>query len=421
MGETLATDGQRILVIRQGFFPLDPRVRREVTALKSAGYEVDVLCLQGPGDAALEVIDGVTIRRLRVAKPSRGVLAYVWSYGRFIAVATAITAAMHWRRHYRLVQVNTMPDQLVFAALVPKIMGVPVLLDLHETMPEFVATKFGMQMSDAVVRCVGVMEQMSIRFAKFSITCTRQMVEAFVDRGAKGDRIGIVLNSADESVFDPVRHAPRQRVRDRFTLICHGTIEERYGIDTAVRAIRILAESIPEVDLRIIGKGSALEAVKSLARELGVADRVHFSNGFVPVEVLLHEIADADVGIVAMKRDVFRDLTQCNKMYDYISMRKPAAVSRTRSVESYFDPSCFQFFESDDALDLARVVLELYRDPELCARMVERASLVNEAYAWPLQRDIYLGYVAELLRCGSPQTLVSDGRPGYEAAPSVVS
>ena len=53
---------------------------------------------------------------------------------------------------------------------------------------------------------------------------------------------------------------------------------------------------------------------------------MYFSGGFVPIDELLRAIAGADVGVVAMKRDAFRDLTLCNKMYDFITMRRPAVV-----------------------------------------------------------------------------------------------
>ena len=41
-----------------------------------------------------------------------------------------------------------------------------------------------------------------------------------------------------------------------FTLVSHGTIEERYGLDTAVEAVARLRPEIPALRLRIYGEGS---------------------------------------------------------------------------------------------------------------------------------------------------------------------
>ena len=124
-----------------------------------------------------------------------------------------------------------------------------------------------------------------------------------------------------------------------------------------------------------------------------------FSDGLVPLDELLRAIAAADAGLVAMKRDSFRDLTHTNKMFDFIAMRRPVIVSRTASVEAYFDESCFQLFDSEDDRDLARAIRELHADPGLRERLVRRAAEVNEPYRWPRQRELYR-HVVERLRGG---------------------
>jgi hypothetical protein len=66
---------------------------------------------------------------------------------------------------------------------------------------------------------------------------------------------------------------------------------------------------------------------------------VYFSDGFVPIDELRHAISSADVGVVAMRRDAFRDVTLAGKMFDFIAMGKPVLSSRTRSVEQTFPPT----------------------------------------------------------------------------------
>jgi glycosyltransferase involved in cell wall biosynthesis len=116
---------------------------------------------------------------------------------------------------------------------------------------------------------------------------------------------------------------------------------------------------------------------------------VRISDGWVPIERLVEAIAAADVGVVAMRRDAFRDLTHCNKMFDLIAMRRPAIVSRTRAVEAYFGDGCFAYFDSGDERGLAAAIRALHRDPALRARMVERAAAVSAPYRWARQRAIY--------------------------------
>ena len=73
-------------------------------------------------------------------------------------------------------------------------------------------------------------------------------------------------------------------------LISHGTIEERYGLDTAIGAVALLRTEIPELELKIYGDGTDRGRLRRLAASLGVADRVHFSDGFVPFDELPHAV-----------------------------------------------------------------------------------------------------------------------------------
>lgn len=395
----------RICVVRQLYFPLDPRVRQEVEALVADGHQVDVISMRRPEEPAFEQNGNVTIRRVPLEHYRGGGLGrYFLEHTAFMLAAGLLLSVLHLRRRYHLIQVNSIPDTLVFVALVPRLMGARVLLDLQECMPEFFASKFNTSMRSIGPRIMGWLEQASVRFAHRVITPNDSMREAFISRGTPAEKVGVVMNSTDETLFDPGRFPPHQRADDRFTLICHGSIEERYGLDTVIRAVALLKDEIPGLHLKIFGEGSYLDELRALARRLAIDHRVYFSGGFVPIDTLLGAIASADAGVVAMKRDIFRDLTLCLKMFDYIAMRRPAIVSRTSSVERYFDGSCFQLFESDDPHDLARAIRELHADPSLGERLVRHVTEVQLPYRWPRQRERYQRIVASVLAKGKGQT-----------------
>jgi glycosyltransferase involved in cell wall biosynthesis len=387
----------RVCVLRAFFVPDDVRVRREINALADAGHSVTVICMRSPGRPRRELYGSVEIHRLPMTHRRGGILRYAFEYLAFPLLAALYLALLDLRQRFDLVQVNTIPDWLVFAAIGPRLRGVPIVLDLHELMPEFFASKFGTTLQHPGVRALARLEQASIRFADLAVTCTEEMRDAFVSRGADADRIGVVMNSSEEAIFDPESFPPRRdRQTDRFSLICHGTIEERYGLDTIIRALRRLDGRIPGLTLEIYGDGTYVHELRGMVEQFGLTDRVSF-NGFVPVDQLVAAIADADAGVVAMKRDVFRDLTQCNKMFDLITMRRPVICSRTTSVMASFPDDCLHYFEADDDADLARAIEEVFAQPHLGHRLVERAEEQNQAYRWSRQRERYLAAVDHVL------------------------
>jgi glycosyltransferase involved in cell wall biosynthesis len=386
----------RVCVISKSYLPYDSRVLRETDALAQAGHSVDIICARLPEQPFFERAGNVAIYRLPIAKRRGSPLRYVFEFVTFQLGAAVLAGALHVRHPYAVLETTSLPDWLVFAGLVPRLLGARILLDLHEVAPEYGATKYGVGMHHPSVRFLAFLEQASIRFADFVITCTEQMRERFVERGAPAKKIAVVLNSFDEERFDPERYARPRRDDDGFVLVSHGTIEPNYGLDTVLRAVALVKERIPGIQLDIYGDGTHLPVLKALARDLDLGSHVSF-NGLLRMEELLPIIARADAGVVAVRRDPFRDVTLCIKMFDFVSMRKPVVMSRTRAVEAYFGDDCFEMFESGDESDLARAIYALYADTDRRHRLVSRATVVNEPYRWAHQRRRYVEIVEGLI------------------------
>ncbi len=389
--------GVRVCVVRQHYVPRDTRVARAVGALTEAGFTVDVVCLRAPGEPAREELGLLRIHRLPLRhRQSGGALGYAAEYAAFLAAATVVVAARHLTDRYRLVQIHSLPDVLVLAGLVPRLLGARILLDLQECMPEFFATKFGVGSTHPVVRLLERLERRAITLADHVVTPTDQMRAVFVARGADPRRITTVMDGSDQSVF--VRPpASRLRHDDRcFTLISHGTVAEHYGLDTVLRAVALLREEIPELRLEIYGDGPDLPRLRALADDLDLGEAVRFSGRFVPEAELVDALGRADLGVLAVRRDPFRDVALPGKIFDFIAMGIPVVASRTRSMGETFG-DCVELFTSDDPADLARAVRALHRDPGRRAELVAAAHARSSPLRWERQRRRYLAVVADLL------------------------
>ena len=128
--------GHRVCLIRQNPFPSDPRVRKEVLALLEAGHEVDVICLRKVGQPLREVWNGAQIFRIPLRHHRSGVGRYIFQYAAFFWAAFLFVTARDAIKRYDCVQVNTLPDALVFSALIPRLRGARVVVDFQELMPE---------------------------------------------------------------------------------------------------------------------------------------------------------------------------------------------------------------------------------------------------------------------------------------------
>ncbi len=380
---------RRVCFVRHAYYPGDPRVRREAESLRAAGHEVDIICVCKEGQARRETINGINVYRLPIDHRRQSLKRYVYEYSAFFALAFVKLMQLHLRRRYAVVQVNTMPDFLVFVTAACKAMGASVMLDMHECVPELYQTTYGISPQHPMIRLLTWVEQRSMAFADQVTTCTPQQKELFVRRGTSAEKIAVVLDGVDTNLFRPQEgDPPRWQRGGDFVIISHGLVVKRYGHDTMVRAVALLQEEIPGLRLEVFGSGEYLPELTQLVRELGVEDRVHLQ-GFAPHEEMIRAIQQAHVGVVAAKRDVFRDLTLTNKMFEYVVMRKPVVIAETTAVGAHFDPACFGFFASDDPVDLARALRDLYQHPERVPQMIEAASRRYRQYTWEIQEEIY--------------------------------
>ena len=118
-----------VAIVRHSFYPFELNVKREAEALRDVGFDVHVICLRGRGELPLETIEGVNVYRLPVEHRRGKILRYMWEYNQFFVLASSKLARLHRAHRFAAVQVNTMPDSLVFAALYPNKVAGLLLMD----------------------------------------------------------------------------------------------------------------------------------------------------------------------------------------------------------------------------------------------------------------------------------------------------
>jgi glycosyltransferase involved in cell wall biosynthesis len=383
----------------------EPMVQREAEALVSAGFDVEVICMRSTERPRHVVVNGVSVTSLPVARKKAGKARYAFDYGRFFLLAAGLVALRHMRRRYAVVQVNTMPDFLVFAAFVPKVTGSRVVAYMHEPSPELAETLFGPGPLVSVLKRV---EQLVLRFADHTITVTEQLKQRYVERGARAECITVVLNGVDPATVGAASVQRPLREGHGFTLVCHGSIEERYGQDTVIEAARVLKGEMPDLRVVITGRGSRADELSRTIASAGVQDVVRFE-GWVGRARLNEILLTADAGVVAQKASPYSHLVHTNKMVDYWMFGLPVIASRLRAVSETYDDTVIEYFEPGDADGLAAAVRHLRADP---ARRADLAAMGREAEAqmgWRVQRMSYLRVFDALAPPGERQ---GDGRPG---------
>jgi glycosyltransferase involved in cell wall biosynthesis len=391
----------------------DPRVRREAEALVQAGCEVDVFGLRRPGEAPSAVIEGVSLRRLPVRRhQGAGLPIYLAEYGAFLVRSLWAATRAHRHRRYDLVEVHSLPDYLVFAALPLKMAGVPVLLDLHEAMPEFFKSRFPKAANPISYKLLRLQEMLSIKFADEVLTVNEPLAERLRGLGLSQQKLTVVLNSPDLGLFNAAANPHRDFMSDgTLRIIYTGALTPTYELDVVLRAVAAIRDARPELPVQatFYGRGDSQQALEALAAELGIADRVAFP-GRIPIEDVPRAVADADIGVAPTRLDPFTGMSLSTKVLEYAAMEKPVVASRLPTVQRYFAPGTLSVYEPGDPKSLAELVLKLVDDPdERRSRVLETRARVEEL-SWTRQAAAYKTVVDRLV--GGPRNARNKRRAG---------
>ena len=399
--------GRRAAMVVFSYYPADPRPRRAAEALVKEGMSVELICLrEAGGDPKRERVNGVDVHRVRLRRRRGGSLGYLLQYAAFLAAVGGILGARSLRRRYDLVYVHNMPDVLVLGALVPKLFGAKVILDLHDPMPELMMTIFDLVEDSPRVRLLKRLERWSIRRADLALTVNLACKKLFASRSCRAEKMRVVMNAPDEQIFrfrPATTEVPaRPRTGRPLVVMYHGSLVERNGLDLAVEAVARVRERghIGAVELRVYGPETPfLARVMESVRVRGLTDAVRYL-GPKRLEGIVEAIEDCDVGIIPNQRSIFTELNTPTRIFEYLAIAKPVIAPRTAGILDYFDDDSLVFFELGDAEDLARAIERALADPRKTEEMVRRGQEVYRAHAWRREREVLVGLVEEVVSRG---------------------
>jgi glycosyltransferase involved in cell wall biosynthesis len=393
-------DHRPVALVTHSYYEEDPRVRRQAEAILAAGRPVDVISLRRPEDPAEGVVAGVNVRRLDVQRhQGAGLGTYLGEYlSFFVRVGLRLVRAQP-RRHYALVQVATLPDWLVLAALPLRLAGVPVLLDLHESMPDFFRSRFPRAGNPVIHRALRLAERVSVAAASHAITVNEALRDRLIGLGIAPEHIDVVRNTPSLTRFDPRAYPPRSFMADgTLRLVYAGALTPTYELEVAVAAVAQVRGLRPDlqVEFDVYGRGDSRPSLEALAAELGIADRIRF-HGRIPLEAVPAAVAASDIGLAPTRRDAFTDASLSTKILEYAAMGRSAIASRLPLVERTFG-TAVATYEPGDASSLAAAILRTVDDAPARAAAVNRAAALVARMSWEGDAPGYLAILEGLVR-----------------------
>lgn len=394
--------GKRAAVLLFSYYPADPRPLRAAETLAAEGVMIDLFCLQqSASDPKREKINGVNVIRIPLSRHRGGKVQYVRQYAAFIASAFLALARRCLRQKYDIVHVHNMPDALVFSAVIPKLLGAKVILDLHDPMPELMQSIFELPENTASVRLLKKLEKWSIRFADAVLTVNLACKRIYSLRSCPPEKITVVMNTPDEGVFPS--ELPETAGRNNgslsrpFTILYHGSLVRRNGFDLAVDALERVHKRIPNVQLLVCGERTPFfDEVMDSARTRQLDHLIRYL-GMKNRNEIVEVIQNCDVGIIPNHRNLFTEINTPTRIFEYLSLGKPVVAPKAGGILDYFELNELIFFELGNPDDLAQQIEFVYRKSAEVQDIVRRGQQVYLAHRWKAEKRNLLHVASELV------------------------
>jgi glycosyltransferase involved in cell wall biosynthesis len=392
----------KVAMVAYTFYDKDNRVMRYAETLARRGDKVDVICLSDKPAVRTESFDGVNAFYLQERiMNEQGRFAYVYRILLFFLRAFMCLAKRDHELKYDLIHVHSVPDFLVFTALLPKIRGARVILDIHDVLPEFYASKFGKNKKSLAFNTLVLVEGLCGRFADHVIIANDIWLDRYARRSGQANKCSAILNFPDPDIF--VRRG-RKRNDNKVVFLYPGTLNWHQGIDIAIRAFAKVKRQLPSAEFHIYGNGSSYDLITKLIAELGLEGSVLLRDP-VPLREIASIIENADVGIVPKRSDSFGDEAFSTKTLEFMSLGVPLIVSNTAIDRYYFNDSVVMFFHDGNEQELADCMLRLATDSALCKKFSQNALEFVKDFSWGTKKREYLDLVDRLVtRPGSTRS-----------------
>ena len=391
----------KIGMVLKNKFPPDIRIQKEVRILLSAGHQLHLLAYRsGKADERFEEeIEGLRVRRIPREPDHLQTARRCMNSLRFYLTFTNPYWASCIERYVRdfeldALHVHDLP--LVGTSLdVSQRLGMPLVADLHENYPASLRLSIEADPSSRSwltphPRRWVPYERRVVRCATHVVVVVDEAKERLIkDYDLEPEKITVVMNVEDADYFKSLDLDQNilTRYKDSFVISYIGGGGRHRGLDTAIKAMSYLRESIPQVKLILVGIGrQENDEYRRIVESQGVQGHVEII-GWQPFHKVPSYIEASQVGLVPHHQNPHTDATVPHKLFQYMLMGKPVVVSTCRPLKRIVkETKSGLVFQSGDPKDLAKQIRMLQADSTLqreCGRRGREAA--THRYDWPIE------------------------------------
>lgn len=397
MEEQKSGAGRKILIIVENLpVPFDTRVWQEATTLVENGYTVSVICPKGKGyEKEEEVLAGVHVYRHDLKTEGSGFVGYVKEYGSALYHEIRLAKKIYKEIGFDVIHGCNPPDDIYMVARHFRKYGVRYVFDHHDICPELFEAKFGKK--GLLYKSQLWLERQTYKHAAFAFVTNESYKKIAIERGGMDPAKVYVLRSGPKLERLRIQEPKPELKKGRKYMVGYlGVIGKQEGIPYLLEAARYIRNELHRDDIcyGIVGGGTSLEELKTLAVSMGIDDIVTFT-GRAPDDVMLDYLNTADICVNPDEYNPMNDKSTMNKVLEYMALGKPI-VQFDLTEGKYSAKEASVYANPNDAVDMGKKIVELLDNPQKRQEMsVYGRKRIVEELSWEhTSKALLAGYEA---------------------------
>jgi glycosyltransferase involved in cell wall biosynthesis len=343
--------------------PLDRRVWQESCALRDAGYQVVVICPKMRGFTAPEEnLEGIQIYRHWISEEAGAFLSFFKEYlsalwGEFWLAFKA------WRRYrFKVIHLCNPPDLLFLVALPFKLLGVKVIYDVHDVVPEMFEAKFNRR--GLFYWFVRVAERCTYACANVVLATNESVKKIAMERGRKSPDKVFVVRTAPKVLPNDWPADQNLKKGKSFLVGYVGVMGNADGVHYLIEAADYLIHKLGRRDVQfvVMGTGPEYDRLVELRNSLKLNDFVDLP-GRVTNEFLFSALQTIDLGVSCDPRNPYNDNCTMNKVLEYMAFSKPQVMFELKEGRASAAEAAI-YVPENSAVKLAEAISALLDDPK---------------------------------------------------------
>lgn len=399
------TTAPRIVFINRFFYPDQSATSQILSdlafALANAGFEITVVTSKrgSSTNRHIETISGVKILRVgRAGARSSSLIGQAMEYLEFYAAATWLLSS-NVKPEDLVVAKSDPPLISVFAAFAAHLRSGKLINWLQDIYPE-VADKLGFHFARGPTGWVlRQARDAALRSAHVNVAIGNRMA-LFLGKRIAANKIEVIPNWVNDREILPIARADNEfrtsiARNGEFVVGYSGNLGRAHEFETMLNAARLLAHD-EDVLFVFIGGGHYLKALKNRVETDGLENRFRFLPT-QPLKELKFSLSAPDVHWISLRPEL-DELILPSKIYGILAAGRPtiAIMARNCEISCLLERHCCGIvIDPGDSVSLAREILRLKNDPDMCTAMGQRARELLER---EFTRQKAIDRWAELLR-----------------------